>query len=75
MELSLCLAALPPRPVRVGAVVAHEVASGVRDLHQDACDEFLCVDPLVFLWLRRVMSALARVDDLLRAWGLEGNRP
>jgi len=41
------------------------VASGVRDLHQDACDEFLCVDPLVFRWLPGVMSALAGVDGEL----------
>jgi len=69
LELTLCSPALTPCLVRVGPVVAHEVASGVRDLHQDAGDELLCVDPLVFFWLRRVMSALAGVDDLLPAGG------
>jgi hypothetical protein len=58
LELSLCSPALTPCPVRVGSVVAHEVSSWVRDLHQDPGHKLVRVDCLVFLWLRRVMSAL-----------------
>jgi transposase InsO family protein len=46
------------------------VTSRVRDLRQDPRDEFLRFDPLVFPWLRRVMSALARVDESRGVIGL-----
>jgi hypothetical protein len=68
LELTLCPAALTPRPAGVGPVVAHQMASGVRDLDQDPGHKVFGVDPLVFRRLPSVMFALAGVDNLLRAW-------
>jgi len=45
------------------------MASGVRDLDQDSGHKLLGVDLLVFRWFQSVMSALAGVNNVLRAWG------
>jgi hypothetical protein len=45
------------------------VASGVRDLGQDPGHKLVRVDPLVFPWLRGVVSALAGVDGLFGPLG------
>jgi hypothetical protein len=55
--------------VRVGAVVAHEVTPGVRDLHEDPGDELHRVDPLALGRFDVVVSHLGHRDDLMGAGG------